>query len=139
MSDVVCYKAMDICEWEDLVREVLAEKGNRNINFNYEIGESYTTAENVIRCTTILTHPHLIKAMELLSPHYLGSDRDIFDALVAGKNLERGEDDLLICNSDTVKKLWQAAPRQPHKKMYLNDEEKSEDGKDGEGDDEEEG
>jgi hypothetical protein len=114
--DTVCYKAMNYSDWELLVEKVSSKKAH--IRFNYDIGEPSMSSLEILKHTRLLESPQLIRALEIISPHHLGSDIDVFEALNNGQPLLRAYDsdgeEVGETNSEAVEKLWMVSPIQQH-------------------------
>lgn len=85
---VTCYKAMDIVEWDALWQDVdtwvdeSKENQKTHIHFNYDGHDGASlSCVKVLKCIKVFDDPRLVKALELISPSYLGNDLDIFAAL----------------------------------------------------------
>jgi hypothetical protein len=128
--DIVCYKAMNYTEWDAIVQKVASEEERKYIHFNYDCREPCMEQLRVLRCTTVLESKNLCRVLELISPHHIGSDIDVFDAILHGQKFDdhdkngRDEDDDdyegPLTNEEIVKKLWLPELEQSHlKKLKL--------------------
>jgi hypothetical protein len=97
-----------------------------SVDFNYNCWCSSISPLNILSNTCILESSQLIRSLEIISPHYLGSDVDVFDELcrifVDEKQEEIDDDNEREEIITENKKLWLISPIQPHlKRMKMND------------------
>lgn len=115
-SSVVCYKAMDLVEWENMARHFSKGYEQYNIYFSFD-WRQYTLPREIIKDTQIFNDPRLLSALEILSPNYLGNDIDVFDKLVSIMEPIDTNDDDDYDDDDYVKddkEIWKICPIQNH-------------------------
>jgi hypothetical protein len=124
ISADVCYKAMDLVEWENLVRDIIKKKKfDDSVKLDYD-GEAETKVSEILKHTTVITTEPLLTALEYISPHYLGNDIDVFEGLSTGgsthgwsKNNDEYDDNW---EPTIAENIWNKGENQPHIKLVRN-------------------
>ncbi|AYV83141.1 MAG: hypothetical protein Hyperionvirus4_106 [Hyperionvirus sp.] len=106
--DVICYKAMDILEWNSCVEEYLKNKSKyeyKSLQFSFN---AYRTLRDIFECIKISNDNKLKAALDIIYPKYIGTDIDVFyglkSILLEGKS--GNEDDAAYFH------VWQHSSRQ---------------------------